>query len=261
MAISPKTIYDKLTELAEIKAGFDGTLESEASCDAAINALDKAVDIFANLRLEISYNKAALANQWIRDNLMTNDESAAIVSELASNQFFDLPPDSCFFAWLKKFYSKFLAGSGCHVNLVNATTNSVDASSFSGASRPRKDLFLWLAHDSDPRCSAVVAVPLPGSIWPEHDSQTVLGGINVYVADVDVRIGSCISYNSELVLANECNLELVKTALQKTVCIGKTDELADLSERRMWMRMDKAWWWTATSSFQQKHELEYYNYF
>ena len=246
MEFSADRMCNKLMELPEMQACLGGALKSETDCDVATRALDQMVDWLAFLRSTISCNKAHLANQWIRDNLMTGDESMAITDELSSKHFYELSADSCFFAWLKKFYGKFLANGQSGVNLVNAYTD--------GDPMTRKALILWLVHDAMPKYAVVISIPLPGTVNPLPSSQKVLSGVNVYVSEVDVRSYSAVEYNGHVVFLNECNLALVKSALQKSVCIGKTDELVDFAKSKLeylyWEpNSHKDWWCTTNNDF------------
>ncbi len=244
MEFSADRMCNKLMELPELQACLDSALKSETDCDAATRALDHMVDWLAFLRSAISCNKARLANKWIRDNLMAGDESVAIIDELSGKHFYELPADSCFFAWLKKFYGKFLANSQSSVNLVNAYTD--------GDLATRRDLVLWLAHDAMPKHSVVIDIPLPGTVSPIPSSQKVLSGVNVYVSEVDARNYSTVEYNGRAVFLNECNLALVKSALQKSVCIGKTDELVNFAECKpeylYWGPNSHKYWWGTTGN-------------
>ena len=258
MELSRDRICNKLMELPEMQACLVADLKSETDCDAATNALDQTVDWLAFLRSTISRNKAHLANKWVRDNLMTGDESAAIISELSGKHFYELPADSCFFAWLKKFYSKFLANSGSSINLVNAYAEVdsafADRSTLLRAdySTPRQDLTLWFAHDAMPKLAVVIGIPLPGTINPMPNSQKVLSGVNVYVSEVDTRHYGAVEYNGRAVFLNECNLALVKNALQKSICIGKTDELVNFTEFEpkylYWKPGGHKYWWSLTDN-------------
>ena len=180
------------------------------------------------MRLAAAENKAKLANKFIEENLMTFDERVEISKELSHNFFYDLPAESCFYKWLKKFQDKFLGGR--MVNLINATVDCNEQHFESW----RQNLKLWLSDDPYSKFSVLVSIPLPRSIHPTCDTQEVLGGI--YVA---LSSGSNRTWCHEGcdIFVDEYDIDAIRSALAKTLCAGKMKELPDFASSKAEMRL------------------------
>ena len=213
---------------------YDGKLKSIDSCNESIATVDMAAEQLAHARLAIAENKAKLANKFIEENLMTFDERVEITKELSHNFFYDLPAESCFYKWLKKFQDKFL--DGCAVNLINATIDCHEQCFESW----RQSLRLWLSDDPSSKFSVLVTIPLPRSIQPTYDTQEVLGGIYVALSGSS-RMWSNASCD---IFVDEYDIDAIRSALAKTLCAGKMKKLPDFvssKAERLYIRDRPSW--------------------
>ena len=239
------SLYMKINNLPEVIDCYDGKLKTIDSCNESVAAVDIAVEQLAQLRLAIAENKAKLANKFIEENLMTFDERVEISKELSHNFFYDLPAESCFYKWLKKFQDKFLGG--CMVNLVNATIDC-QTQHFEPW---RQSLKLWLSDDPSSKFSVLVSIPLPRSIQPTYDTQEVLGGVYVALS------GSSRMWCSEScdIFVDEYDIDAIRSALAKTLCVGKMKELPDFASskvERLYYGGDRSSWFTSFFSGEAK---------
>lgn len=228
------SLFTKINRLPEVTDCYDGKLKSIDSCNESIAAVDIAVEQLAHVRLAIAENKAKLANKFIEENLMTFDERVEITKELSHNFFYDLPAESCFYKWLKKFQDKFLGG--CMVNLINATIDCHEQRFESW----RQDLKLWLSDDPSSKFSVLVSIPLPRSIHPTYDTQEVLGGIYVALSGSN----RMWSHESCDIFVDEYDIDAIRSALAKTLCAGKMKKLPDFASskaERLYNRDGSIW--------------------
>lgn len=217
------SLFIKINKLPEVIDCYDGKLKSIDSCNESIAAVDIAVEQLAYVRLAIAENKAKLANKFIEENLMTFDERVEISKELSHNFFYDLPAESCFYKWLKKFQDKFLGG--CMVNLINATVDCNEQQFESW----RQNLKLWLSDDPSSKFSVLVSIPLPRSIHPTHDTLEVFGGIYVALS----RSNRMWSLESRDIFVDEYDIDAIRSVLAKTLCAGKMNKLPDFASSKV----------------------------